>query len=413
MSEARQMPKFRYLTVLLACVLAMASGWSLADPLNFRPLYPPAGAGAQEPSLFVFNDGRIVMSWTEPDAEGFAVKMAIGNHESWSEARTITKSDKLFVNWADFPSIAAFPDGTLAAHWLQESGDSAYAYDVNIALSQDEGETWSNPIVPHRDGTQSQHGFATLLPIAENELLSVWLDARAYKNDLNADQTGDLPDAMQLRATKLTSDGVLSEDMLVDAQTCTCCQTSAVVTARGTVLVAYRDRTDDEIRDISVVRLQDGQWSPPNLVHRDGWEISGCPVNGPAIDALGRTAVVAWFTAANDIPAVKVAFSQDDGVTFDAPVRVDLGEAAGRVDVVMLNEQAALVTWVEWKEEGEVIFACRLSAGSACIDPQVISVNTNAGSVNFPQIVKAADGLYLAWTHPERESMIQLFYSPL
>ena len=414
------MTKSRSLTVGLTCVFALASGWGFADPVKFQPLNPPVGAGALEPSLFAMSDGRIAMSWMEPDGGGFAVKMAIGNRENWGVARTITRSDKLFVNWADFPSVAEFSDGTFAAHWLQESGDSAYAYDVNIALSHDEGATWSKPIVPHNDGTQSQHGFATLLPVGDSELVSVWLDARAYKTDLISDQPSDLPDAMQLRATTLTSDGALSEDVLLDAQTCTCCQTSAVVTANGSVLVAYRDRTDAEVRDISIVRRQDGLWSKPKLVHQDGWEISGCPVNGPAIAALGQTAVVAWFTAADDIPAVKVAFSQDDGVTFDTAVRVDLGEAAGRVDAVMLSEQTALVTWVEWKEEGEVIFACSISVASTCNDPQVISVNTGAGSVNFPQMVRASDGLYFAWTSPSNDrstgserDTIKLMYSPL
>ncbi|EPX77546.1 BNR repeat protein [Litoreibacter arenae] len=89
------------------------------------------------------------MSWTEPDGDGFVVKMTVGDYSGWTEARTIVRSNDLFINLADFPSIAAFPDGTLAAHWLQEDGDGPFAYDVNIALSADEGRTWSAPIVPH------------------------------------------------------------------------------------------------------------------------------------------------------------------------------------------------------------------------------------------------------------------------
>ncbi len=317
--------------------------------------------------------------------------------------------------------IVAGPDGPFAAHWLQENGESAYAYDVNIAFTKDEGRTWGSSIVPHRDGAPSQHGFATMTPIGENTLLSVWLDGRAYKKDLLGSQANDLPDAMQLRATQLTSNGLLSEDTLLDAQTCTCCQTSATVTPDGTVLVAYRDRTNEEVRDISVVRRKDGKWSKPSIVHHDGWEISGCPVNDPAIDAFGRTTVVAWFTAVNDVPAVKVAFSKDSGLSFDAPVQVDLGDAAGPVDAVMLSEQAALVTWVEWKELGEVIFACQVSIGQVCTDPQVITVNTGAGSVNFPRMVRARDGVYIGWTQPSdagaadtgQESTIRLVFSPL
>ena len=45
----------------------------------------PAGPGAQEPSIFPMDDGRILMSWTEPAAEGFAVKTAIGNATGWTK----------------------------------------------------------------------------------------------------------------------------------------------------------------------------------------------------------------------------------------------------------------------------------------------------------------------------------------
>ncbi|WP_245814890.1 MULTISPECIES: sialidase family protein [Litoreibacter] len=395
------------MSIVTAFVLIATSSFVAAEPLQFVILDPPVGLDPQEPTLFALNDGRVVMSWTEPDGDGFVVKMTVGNFSGWTEARTIVRSNDLFINWADFPSIAAFPDGTLAAHWLQEDGDGPFAYDVNIALSADEGRTWSAPIVPHQDGTQSQHGFATLMPITENALISVWLDARAYKKDLFSDPASELPDAMQLRATQLTSDGILSEDILLDAQTCSCCQTSATVLSDGDVLVAYRDRTDTEIRDISVVRLEDGQWSKPSIVHKDNWKISGCPVNGPAIDALGETAVVAWYTAANDTPAVKVAFSKNGGRYFDAPMRIDLGEAAGRVDALMLNEQTALITWVEWQEAGEVIFACQARIGEPCGQQQTITVNTGAGSVNFPRMVQTSDGVYLAWTQPAIEGSEQ------
>ncbi|WP_211264809.1 hypothetical protein [Litoreibacter arenae] len=224
---------------------------------------------------------------------------------------------------------------------------------------------------------------------------------------------------MQLRATQLTSDGILSEDILLDSQACTCCQTSVTALSDGDVLVADRDRTDAEIRDISVVRLEDGQWSSPSIVHKDNWKIFGCPVSGPAIDALGETVVVARCTAANDTPVAKVAFSRNGGQHFDAPMRIDLGEAAGRVDALMLNEQTALITWVEWQEASEVIFACQAKIGEPCSQRQAVTTNTGAGSVNFPRMVTTTDGVYVAWTQPavdglehqNREATVRIIFA--
>ena len=360
----------------------------------------PVAEGAQEPSLFAMDDGRILMSWTEPVGAGFAVKIAIGDSTGWSEPQTAAVSHALFVNWADFPSVAAFPDGTLAAHWLIENGPSSYDYDVNIALSADDCLSWGDVIVPHRDGTQSQHGFVSLLPVAQDRLMAIWLDARAYDTEAPGAVEGASTNAVQLRATSLKSDGSLSDDTLLDVSTCTCCQTSAAVTDDGTVLVAYRDRTEDEIRDISLVRLVDGVWSDPATVHSDGWEISGCPVNGPAIDAKGQNAVVTWFSAANDIPVVNVAFSDDAGESFASAIRVDIGYAAGRVDVVLLEDGSALVSWVEWTNVGEALLVCRALPKHGCGEPQVITLNGAAGSINFPRMAKGRDGVYIAWTQP-------------
>ena len=365
----------------------------------------PVAPGAQEPSLFSMDDGRILMSWTEPAARGFAVRMAIGNETGWTEPQTAVRSGNLIVNWADFPSVAAFADGALVVQWLMENGPSPYDYDVNIALSSDSGRNWSDVIVPHRDGTRRQHGFATLLPVAQGGLMVIWLDGRAY--DINA--TGAAYDAFtnaaQLRVTMIDPDGSLSDDTLLDVRTCTCCQTSAAVTGDGVVLVVYRDRTADEIRDISLVRLVDGFWSEPATIHADGWEIRGCPVNGPAIDAQGRRAVVAWFTAAQDTPIVNVAFSDDAGESFEDAFRIDMGEAAGRVDVVQLHDGSALVSWVEWTDAGEALLVCRARPLGGCGKAQVIAHNREAGTINFPRMVLVGDGVYIAWTQPQGEQL--------
>jgi len=65
-------------------------------------------------------------------------------------------------------------------------------------------------------------------------------------------------------------------------------------------IVAYRDRSDTEIRDIYVSRSVGSNWSQPVAVHRDNWQIAACPVNGPALSADGTAVALAWFTAKGD-----------------------------------------------------------------------------------------------------------------
>ena len=358
----------------------------------------PSPPGAHEPSLTSHED-TLYMSWMEQAGPKTKVMMAVRTAEGWSVPRLVHQGNDLFVNWADFPGIAVFDDGTIAVHWLREIGASSFDYQVEISLSHDGGTTWGEPLIPHADRSLVQHGFVSMWPADQTGLAVIWLDGRAYGAE--GDKVLTAPDAMQLRATMLTSEGMLGDDVAIDLRTCSCCQTSLTSTGDGTILAAYRDRTEDEIRDISVARLTEKGWETPVSVHDDGWELSGCPVNGPAIDAHAQTAAVAWFTGANDVAAVKVAFSVDGGRNFDAPVRIDQGNPVGRVDLELLDDGTALVSWVEWSEGNEALFVCRVQRGERCIAKELLATNSAGASVNFPRIARLGLDVYLAWTQPD------------
>lgn len=353
---------------------------------------------AQEPSLFR-HENKLFMSWMEPAGTKTRVMMANRTPRGWSEARLVHEGDDLFVNWADFPGIAVFANGTIAVQWLREIGPSSFDYRVEISLSHDGGTTWGQPLIPHEDRSFVQHGFVSMWPTDDNGLAVIWLDGRVYGT--MKDEALGAPDAMQLRANILSSNGMLGDDVAVDLKTCSCCQTSLAAAGDGTILAAYRDRTKNEIRDISVVRLTAEGWQPAVTVHHDGWELSGCPVNGPAIDADGEIAAVAWFTGANDIATVNVAFSYDGGRSFEAPVRIDQGNPVGRVDLELLDDGTALASWVEWTKGNEAIYICRVHRNAGCIAKEHLATNSTGASVNFPRMARLGRDVYLAWTQPD------------
>ena len=134
------------------------------SPLAIRMSESPAGADSREPDLSATSDGRVILSWIQKVGEKrYALRMAERDANGWSEVRTVAEGENWFINWADFPSVIALKDGSLAAHWLVKSATSTYAYDVNIARSKDRGKTWDMPVVPHRDMTQTEHGFVSLV----------------------------------------------------------------------------------------------------------------------------------------------------------------------------------------------------------------------------------------------------------
>ena len=345
----------------------------------------PAGPGASTP--FLFSSGtRVLMSWIEPAANGdrHALRFARLDNGQWSPARTIVERDDFFVNWADFPSVIADARGVLYAHWLQKSGAHKYVYDVYMAVSRDDGKTWSPSFLLNRDGKASEHGFVSLMPLPGGGAGAAWLDGR--------NMTGGHHGEMSLRYATIDAKGNITSDVELDARACECCTTGMTITSAGP-LIAYRDRSAGEIRDIAVVT----PGSKPHLVHADGWKIDGCPVNGPQIDSVGKAVAVAWFTAANEQPRVQVAFSGDGGLTFGKPVRVDDGKPQGRVDLVMLDAKTAVVTWLEQTNGGAEIRA-RLVRAAGIEPSKKIAESSIARATGFPRIARAGRDVWFAWT---------------
>ncbi len=360
----------------------------------------PAGVNAAEPFLSATRDG-VLLSWLEPVAktDRMALRFARYRGDRWSEPRTIVERDDLFVNWADFPSIVEDSNGVLFTHWLQKSGSGKFSYDVRMAISADGGATWSEPFLLNRDGTPTEHGFVTIAALPKGGVGVTWLDGRKMTTaDHDHEGGGD----MGIRYATVDATGEIVNEMELDTRTCECCTTGMAMTPRGP-LIAYRDLSMEGIRDIAYVRRILTEWTSPRPVHADGWKIDGCPVNGPQVDAMGDRAVVAWFTAANEKQRVYAAFSDDAGGTFSKPVVVDEGKPAGRVDVVMLDERTALVSWLEQTPQGAEIRARRVSRDGAAPSMKIAD-SAAARATGFARMARGEGSVFFAWTEQSANS---------
>lgn len=400
---------------LLPCMLASLHGCSgpgQPEPWldELAPAAAPAGAQSRYPHLAAAGTGEVVLSWLQAaDDGGFALRHASWRSGTWSAPRTVATGTDWFINWADFPAVVPLGGRAWAAHWLVQSGGSVYAYDVHTAVSRDGGETWSQAVTPHDDGTKTEHGFASLFAAADG-IRAVWLDGRM--TDGGHDHHGHGAGAMTLRSTILGPDGRRAGgDEVLDARVCDCCQTDVASTDEGPVVV-YRDRSDREVRDISIVRLDSSGWSQPVAVHRDGWNIDACPVNGPAVAAHGRDVAVAWFTAP-DVPRVRLAFSRDGGRSFGPPVEVASGDVTGRVDVVLLDDGRAVVSWLQGNATGAEIRARPFTAAGPAGAAVLVAASTAQRSSGFPQMVRAGDGLLFAWTDTGDPARVRTAYAGL
>ena len=384
----------------LVVVVLLVAVESPAQPI--REVAAPAAPGAAESFLSTDRDGDVLFSWLEPaTAPGrFALRFARHHGDTWSAATTIFESSDFFVNWADFPSITSDRNGALIVHWLQKSGTSTYAYDVRYSLSRDRGAHWSSPMLLNRDGKLVEHGFVSIVAQPTSGFAAVWLDGREMSE---GKEEGD----MTIRYADVGADGRISHGFVLDKRTCECCTTAAALTSDG-VVAAFRDRSDKEIRDIAIARVVRGRAELPFIVSDDGWQIQGCPVNGPQIDARGKNVALAWFTGAKDQSRVNVAFSRDSGKSFAAPIRVDDGSPMGRVDILLLPSGDALVTWMEGLGNAAQVSARRVSASGRLGRVVKLADSSAARSSGFPRATLVGSQVWFTWTEPASPKRVHI-----
>ena len=341
--------------------------------LRVRPVQLDAASGAASPRLTA-GPGGVVLSWIEPDGDGLQLRA-----RRWGgSTETVVTEPGLLQNWADLPSVMPGRDGWVAA-WpqLKEKG-----YDLRWAQKDGAG-AWKRRGALSDAEEGPEFGFVSWAGRADGTVAAFWLDGRG--------STTSHGGAMQLWTGTIGAEGI-SDRHVVDERVCDCCQTAAAVTARGPV-VAYRDRDENEVRDVWLAGPGPSQ---RRRLGSDGWRIEGCPVNGPSVVAQGESIAVAWFSGATNPGHVRVAFAEGDA-PFSAPVDVDDGTPIGRVDLVWLDAESVAVTWMESVGSEAEIRLRRVTKSGSRSKSASLATTEAARRAGFPQLERVGDALVLAW----------------
>jgi hypothetical protein len=372
----------------------IGSEWNLA----LTSIPSPAQGESTAPQFTISKRG-VLLSWIERKGAHASLKFAERTASGWSEARTAASGDNWFVNWADVPSVLRMDDGTLVAQWLQKSGSGTYAYDVRLSYSKDDGATWAPSFSPHNDGTQTEHGFVSLVQMPNAGLGLIWLDGRAM-GSMKGGHESHGAGAMSLRFAQYGPDWKQTSDVPIDLRVCECCPTAAAVTSDG-VIAAFRNRSDEEVRDIFVSRFEGTKWTEPVAASDDGWKIPGCPVNGPALSARGRNVALAWFTTKDDVPQAYAAFSSDAGRSFGRPIRLDDGVSMGRVDIEWLDDGSAAALYIEQLDKRTQVRVRRITPSGEKSNAVIVAEIEGSRASGYPRLAWHGNEIVFAWTARE------------
>lgn len=363
-----------------------------AGTTEVKQIASPASDSCAEPYLFTDNNGMVYLSWVEKKRKESSLKFSTLVNDQWSEPAEISSGNNWFVNWADYPVVIADSNNNMIAHFLEKSATGTYAYDVKYITSPDKGKSWNASKLLNEDGKQAEHGFVSMAPYGDKYFIS-WLDGRNTSMEEGGSGHEEHHGQMSLRGAIMDKKGNKTDEWELDNRVCDCCQTSTTITTSGLVVV-YRDRSDDEIRDMSIVRFVNSKWTEPKSIFPDQWKIAGCPVNGPRADAIGNHLAIAWFSMPDKKAQVNIIFSDDGGATFNKPIRIDEGKPIGRVDVVMLDEKTAMVSWME----GADIKAVKVHSDGTKEPSVMIASSSESRSAGFPQMTRLGNKLIFAWT---------------
>jgi len=374
------------------------------------------GATSQAPSIAV-SAQQVVLTWAataESRTNIYAARSTDGGRTFTTPVRVNDVEGDARVNGEQAPRVAIGDD--VVVGWISKlSGQSR----LRIARSTDGGLTFAPATTPHAGDLTGARGWTSLTIDRQKVVHVAWLDGRdahtpsgaaaGAAKAAHADHGGMRQDIYQL---SLRPDGSTTEAR-VATDVCFCCKTAVTVADEGATYVAWRHIYPTNLRDMAVARSPDGgrTFGAPVRVSEDGWQIDGCPEDGPslAVSADGVLHIV-WPTLIDEPQARKAifySFSKDGGRTFVPRIRLDRDDDGS---TIAAHPQVAAIdsingrVYVVWDEGAGASHRVRLRRiasssrdGWTPVPGDIVTVSGDERAI-YPAIAVTPDGAVVAWT---------------
>lgn len=371
-------------------ILLVIGACGFAQTLKPQPVPNPSPAGSIQPNWGLASDGSALLSWVEPSKDdSYTLRYAARHGAAWGEAHTIAAGRNIWRHPAELPGLISLADGTLLAHWVEKgSGKDSSDTEYIFVSSSHDGTHWTAPAMAHHDHALVQHGLASMVASGPREASILWLWAPKGEDG-----------PVTLMRTIVDAEGKEIKEEPLDTDVCSCCPTSVVKTSKG-ILASYRDHTSKDIRDIAVLRFENGRWSTSKILYADNWEINACPVNAASASAKDDRVAIAWYTEAKDTPKVQLVFSSDAGTTFTKPIVINTGDTLGYASTALASDGGAVVSWIEEGEKAARVMVRSVSPAGVA-GPVLQVAEGSRASLGYPRLLRAGMETLIAWGDPK------------
>ena len=306
------------------------------------------------------------------------------------------------------------PDPQVDVLWNAKADGNT---EIRSARSTDGGRSFAPPKTLQTTGAAGDRGWPALAVDSTGTSHALWLDHRGMADPAAAHQhaghdaaapASDQRDGVAMAQksglyyASVGSTGAAADRELVKG-VCYCCKTALATGAPGSLFAAWRQVYAGNIRDIAFAQSKDGgkTFSAPVRISEDGWQLDGCPDDGPAM-VVDRTETVhiVWPTVIGGATPEGAIFytSTRDGRTFTPRQRVPtLGSPKPSHPQISQDRNGQL--YVAWDEStngvrSAAIRPLNVAQGKATFgDAQIIS-----GPSLYPVMTPISQGLLVAWT---------------
>ncbi len=293
------------------------------------------------------------------------------------------------------PQLAVDSSGGLAVLYLvgkEVPGERFPVSALRFIRSADLGRTWSDPVTVNdggRFGAFGSHNFHALTASSDGSYLATWLDGREGSSGVWMSRSTDGGKTWEPNRA------------IYSDPTCPCCRTAVAVSGEGAIYVAWRAVLPGDVRDVVVMKSEDGgkSWRAPVRARADGWVYPGCPHAGPAMRVDGRGAVhIAWWTGKSGEAGVFYARSSDGGRSFEAqPVAVNDRSQPAHVQLALSPAGSVLVAWDDGHGEMPGVLVRRSSDGGKSFgEPSLVS--DRGVAAGYPVLAVYGDSVAVAWS---------------
>lgn len=385
----------------------------------------------------------VVAAWSASDAAGATDLYAAVSRDAGATftapARVNSTPGEVRVNGEQPPRVGLVPrDGNVPAIVVVWTAKGAKGTVLLNARSNDGGRTFSrSSLVPGTDAPGNR-GWESITVDGTGSVAVLWLDHRQLEgksgdaasmhHHTGAAPTSSAPantatpprDGVAMAQLSKLYFGRLTEGSTreITGGVCYCCKTA--VLAQGTkIYSAWRHVYDGNMRDIAFTASRDGgrTFSPPVRISRDGWQLEGCPDDGPSM-AIERNGVahVVWPTLLKTEKGEQTiglfhALTRD-GATFTPRTRIETSGVAHHPQVAVNDQGMLAVTWDELLGARRQVVLARGSVdakGQLRLQRTVIS-GTESGV--YPVVAFAGDAVISAWSGGTAPAVIRLVRSP-